>query len=212
MLGPHVGRDSDKNRITMLEGPPFAPELSQLVPYFSTVSFANVFRSIKLPDRRVSFSATPPKSISPKPQTWVSAATARPATSAENTPTTEPGPTFEAETDHILRNNYGQRVDSPLRFSQPFVSVLKNRKLCNNYHLTDYCPYPQCKHAHGKKLEGRELDTLRYVARLAPCKWGLECDDPDCYSGHKCVHPGCDGSECRFSYDMHNVDTRVASR
>lgn len=211
MLGPYMGCESDSKRITMLEGPPFAPELSYLVPHFSTVSFATVFRNIKLPNRRVSFSTTPPKSISPKPQTWASTVTARPTTSSGNTPTQESVPTFEPEMNRVPRNIHNQRVDLPPRVSQPLVIALKNRKLCNNYHLTDNCPFPQCKHAHGKKLEGLELSTLRWVARLAPCKWGLECNDPNCFSGHRCMYPDCNGSDCRFSYDMHNVDIRVAS-
>lgn len=207
MLAPYLGHESVTRQITMLEGPPFAPELARLVPHFTTTSFATVFRNTKLPSRRVSFSTTPPQSTTPKPASWASAVTMRPTTSTEDMQ--EPLHTLELKVGAIPRNAYGQRVDMPLSFSQALFPMLKAAKLCNPYHLTEKCPFSSCNYTHGRKLEGIELTTLRYVARLAPCKWGLDCSDSNCILGHRCVRTRCDGGDCRFSYDMHNVDTKI---
>lgn len=115
--------------------------------------------------------------------------------------------------DLIPRNGKGQRVDIPLKFSRNLVGGINGRKYCNNYHLLGECPYygeNGCRHEHGDRLKGAQLNTLCYIARLTPCKAGLACDDPECFWGHKCVHGSCNVVGCRFSSDMHNVDTKVA--
>lgn len=209
MLGPYAGIEMISKRITMLKGPPLAEELSRLAHNFTTISFTEVFRTVKLPERRVSFSAPSPNSNSPRPATWASTVTATPTPSAGNPLRQEAAPMVEPGTGSIARNALGQRVDPPLNISQPLVVTLKKEKLCNNWHLTNSCPYPQCKHKHGEKLKGKDLNTLRYVARLAACDWGLECNDPDCFRGHRCLKTNCDGSGCQFAYRMHDVDTRI---
>lgn len=60
MLGPYSGSDAVRERVTMVEGPPFAQELLQLVDKFRKTKFPKVFRDTKIPPRRVSFSTTPP--------------------------------------------------------------------------------------------------------------------------------------------------------
>ncbi|KAL9591470.1 MAG: hypothetical protein Q9179_007692 [Wetmoreana sp. 5 TL-2023] len=216
MLGPYAGNNRVCNRVTMLEGPPFAQELSQLVHKFRQSSFPEVFRDSKIPPRRVSFCTTPPPSItpplskSPKPSTWASTigtASAAPAVELATPEKTRP----RQPQGGIPRNSEGQRIDPPLTTSQVLVAKLKARKLCNNHYLGGYCPYPDCIHDHDAKLNDKELTALRYVARMAPCKWGIYCDDTECFSGHQCKPNHCHGANCRFPAEMHKMDTRIAS-
>ncbi|KAL8822066.1 MAG: hypothetical protein Q9191_007191 [Dirinaria sp. TL-2023a] len=141
MLAPYAGNEKINRRVTMLEGPPFAQELSQLVQKFGTCSFPAVFRSTKIPPRRVSFSATPPGSPSPKLGSWASAV----AIGAAAASTFERAPVdlqrINGSKDSVLRNSKGQRVDPPLVVSPNLVNVLKARKLCNFHHLAGHCPY-----------------------------------------------------------------------
>ncbi|PYH31089.1 uncharacterized protein BO87DRAFT_399787 [Aspergillus neoniger CBS 115656] len=53
ILGSHQG----SNRISLVQGAPFAWEMEQLASEFQTTSFPEVFRSTKLPSRASSFSA-----------------------------------------------------------------------------------------------------------------------------------------------------------
>ena len=210
MLAPYAGNDNFSRRITLLEGPPFAQELSQLVQKFRTYSFPTVFRDTKIPPRRVSFSTTPPSSTSPKLGSWANAVGAAAASTSEKIPA-DLQRTNEFK-NSIPRNSKGQRVDLPLSASQNLVNVLKARKLCNFHHLAGHCPFGNCKHEHGAKLSEKELTALRYVAQMAPCRWGLDCEDEDCFAGHQCKPAYCHGGDCRFPNEMHNVDMRVAIR
>ena len=109
----------------------------------------------------------------------------------------------------VLRNRQGQRVDSRLDYRQEDYIALKGRKLCNSFHILGRCQYRGCSHEHGEKLSPRETVALRAVARLSPCSKGLNCADPDCFSGHRCAWDTCQlGSKCRFPAAMHNVDTK----
>lgn len=56
---------------------------------------------------------------------------------------------------------------------------------------------------------------LAAIARMIPCRYGLECHDPECTFGHRCPYsePGqreCHwGSSCRFEAASHGIDTTV---
>ena len=52
LFGPLAYRDDARERITLVEGPPFARELADLKGKFRTVSFEKVFRSEKLVNSR----------------------------------------------------------------------------------------------------------------------------------------------------------------
>ena len=196
-------------RITLVEGPPFAGEMATLVEKFHSTSFPTVFRDTKIPTRRVSFSTTPPKSISPKPPSWAATVQSKPA-QANNLPARQTTQTPPSVSVPIPRNSKSQRVDPPIKASQTMVAIMKQKKLCNNWYLTAYCPYNDCKHGHNEKLNEKQIAALRLVARCAPCSQGLDCDDEDCFSGHRCPRDHCiRGIECRFPADMHDVDNRV---
>ena len=118
----------------------------------------------------------------------------------------------------VERNKYGQRVD---RFD--FKSIpredlnrLKKLKLCNYHFLLGECPNEDyCYHDHDRKLTKQELHILTAIARMTPCRFGLECDDPECIYGHRCPQsePGKKtcfrGDNCRFEPIAHGIDTNI---
>ena len=220
LLGPLIEDEAACRRITLLEGPPFARELADIKDSFRTVSFDNVFRDQKLVKRRVSFQLSRPGTPSAD-----YAAAAASAPTAPSAPSVTPqGPAApknsmateapqNAVTADVLRNSQGQRVDSPLSYSmQEFVN-LKNRRLCNSYHILGRCPFLEfhgnCQHDHKVKLNDRQKAALRAVARQSPCQAGLYCSDMDCLAGHRCTRINCPRTNCRFPLAMHNVDTKV---
>ncbi|KAH2316200.1 hypothetical protein KXW18_004356 [Aspergillus fumigatus] len=117
----------------------------------------------------------------------------------------------------VEQNKYGQRVD---RFdiktiSKDDLARMKKLKLCNYFYLKGECPIEDCRHDHSRKLTKSEYHTLMVVARMTPCRYKFECDDPDCMYGHRCPHsePGkreCVwGSTCRFDAAAHGIDTII---
>lgn len=231
LLGPYSGTESDGQRITMLEGPPFERELAQLKDKFHTTSFPAVFRTTKLESRRVSFSktATPPPSASavkPTAPSWATTISLNKditpsANQTMNNAANQNGPIsndfglgqpVSMPEFGVHRNGKGQRVDPPLKVSSTLVYNLKPQKLCNAYHLLGSCHTPYCKHEHGERLSAKETEALRAIARMAPCQYKLACEDEECYSGHRCPNQPCVWNECRFSKEMHNVDTKIVAK
>ncbi|KAL4878870.1 hypothetical protein BJY04DRAFT_194781 [Aspergillus karnatakaensis] len=117
----------------------------------------------------------------------------------------------------VERNKYGQRVDrlDVQSIAREEVNRIKKLKLCNYYFLQGECPNEHCHHDHDRKLTKSELLTLTAVARMTPCRYGLECDDPECMYGHRCPQsePGRKdcywGSSCRFNTAAHGIDTNI---
>lgn len=117
----------------------------------------------------------------------------------------------------VERNKYGQRVDR-LDFKtvpRDELSRIKKLKLCNFYFLQGECPNDNCYHDHSRKLTKNELFILKAIARMTPCRFGLECDDPECMYGHRCPQsePGRKdcywGTNCRFDNSAHGIDTNI---
>jgi hypothetical protein len=183
LLGQYSANDDLAKRITLLKGPPFAPELAVLSPKFKTESFSSVFRVTKLPNRYAPFSTTlPPQTRTPAATNYASAAAKAPPSPPPETKST-PSDLKKAQKPKAAFNSAGERVDLPISVSQREVSALKQRKMCNYWHLTGDCYSPDCPHEHGTRLTGKDLDTLRYIARLTPCVT-LRCVDEDCFYGH----------------------------
>lgn len=117
----------------------------------------------------------------------------------------------------VGRNKYGQRVDRTdfKNFPREEVNRIKKLKLCNFYFLLGECPIENCLHDHSHKLTKSELLVLKVVARMTPCRYGTECDDPECMYGHRCPHsePGKSdcywGSTCRFEPSAHGIDLNI---
>ena len=202
LLAPHTKTTS----ITLLKGPPFAPELAKLVPQFRTTSFEDIFRSTKLPSRQVLSTVTPPKTPAPNYATAVRKPL--PLSSSFVPPAMANG-TTNAIKSNIARNTKGQRVDIPLRFSQLDIVSLKKQRLCNPYHILGNCNWGDCHHPHGARLTGPKLEALKHIARMSPCPNGLECQDEHCISGHRCMKVNCVIFLCRFGKEMHGVDTVI---
>ncbi|KAI9737448.1 MAG: hypothetical protein M1834_009602 [Cirrosporium novae-zelandiae] len=207
LLGPYSENENTASRITLLEGAPFARELAELANKFKTASFQSVFRDTKLQTH--TFSTTPPSSPTSLPLSYASTvSTKRPSVSSI---------THESEINTpyrpvVLKNSKGQRVDPLLKPVQTIVSSIKPRKLCNYYHiLGGVCPWQMCSHQHGPRLTGKELEALRFIARLTPCVNGLECDDDRCVMGHRCQNHSYWRSDCRFPKEMHAVDSKIVN-
>lgn len=118
----------------------------------------------------------------------------------------------------VERNKYGQRVDRLDFKSIPRddLNRLKKLKLCNYHFLLGECPNEEnCYHDHDRKLTKQELHILTAIARMTPCRFGLECDDPECIYGHRCPQsePGKKtcfrGDSCRFEPVAHGIDTNI---
>ncbi|KAL7909638.1 hypothetical protein GGI35DRAFT_389559 [Trichoderma velutinum] len=207
-----------RGQITLLAGPPFAYELAAIKDKFQNVTFDNIFRGQKLPNeanRRTSFHITPPGTPMPSNAPLSFAAAAKvPSSPAHSAPAQlycpEPKPSPNGV---ILRNRLGQRVDSRLSYSQADFSSLKDRKLCNNFHLLGKCyyldKYGKCHHIHGEKLTAQQLEALRGIARQSPCLNGLSCSQTDCVAGHRCPREPCHLENCWFPKEMHGVDSQV---
>ena len=129
-----------------------------------------------------------------------------------------------------MRNLKGQRIDDTLDYDRDEVQRLKKLKMCNQHYIgLGCCHYnagksDKCPHRHDIRLTTKERYSLRVVARETPCKKGFECDDVKCIYGHRCPFPLAtegsargsgmclNGDNCRFSRDMHGVDTKVVKK
>lgn len=212
MLEPYLQSETDRGRITLLEGPPFAPELVRIKNRFRTLSFPDILRDDKLPAVRIVPYVAPMQTIpaaSTPSSGWAAAASKPPITP----PMDHPRALSPKKEEGVCRNALGQRVDSRLQYNQQDFFDIRPLKLCNNYHLLGSCYQGKsCSHKHGEKLGPRKLAALRALSRSAACPWGLDCDDPDCIGGHRCVRPNCKRGICQFSEEMHDVDTKIVTR
>lgn len=222
-------------RVSLIEGIPFERELESLKSSFRVTKFPELFRSSKI---AVVFApwkaavATKPRSVlTPSPNQYaVSPSRASTVTASSNSGTgsgnhTSTSGEFQvvrsktgpSPPNTVERNKYGQRVDR-LDFKtipRDELSRLKKLKLCNFHFLQGECPNENCHHDHSRKLTKNELFILKAIARMTPCRFGLECDDPDCMYGHRCPQsePGKKdcywGSNCRFDVAAHGIDTNI---
>ncbi|KAH8822020.1 hypothetical protein F5884DRAFT_769748 [Xylogone sp. PMI_703] len=207
LLQPYVGDDSKSARIILIEGPRFVKELARLKEKFPIVCFPDLFRNTKLPSRRVSFSTTPPST--PIPNALSYAATIASPVHAAAVRTDDHPVTIPARKDYpVLQNSKGQRLDAIINPPQSLVRVLRDKKLCNWYHILGECPYPDCAFVHGVRLDEKGIEARRLLARQAPCSSGLQCKDKNCLLGHQCPDKACAriGKGCRFTPEMHSVD------
>lgn len=139
--------------------------------------------------------------------------------SGASTPFTVMSPTIAkaVPVKGVARNRLGQRVDK-VDDSIPYQELqrIKKMKLCNIYYLVgkNACD-SDCGHTHSYLLKQHEKTILKEVARMTPCFYRLECDDPECIYGHRCPQskPGkkdCYYKEdCRFTGWGHGIDDKV---
>lgn len=208
------------DRITMIEGPPFAADLRKVAQGFRQVSFRTIFRSTKIevvPNGiHVAAGVKRPASealTSLRDRQTAKADTAvvaRPKSTDANATHSNPAsnPTL-APSPIIFQNQYGQRLDAPLTIDKNYLQQLYNghSRLCNNFYLRGYCPYgAACEWDHSLKLNQLQLDTFRQKARTSNCRNPF-CVDPACCLGHMCPRgESCNISQCKFLPEMHNID------
>jgi hypothetical protein len=124
-------------------------------------------------------------SSNPTVGSWATTAVSNISRLASPPPTPQPITSASAV---IPRNRFGQRIDSPIKFDQSDVKRVKDLHMCNVYFLRQDCPYGRdCTHDHSYKPNKNELQTLKYVARMTPCRFGSECDEIKCIYGHRYV-------------------------
>ncbi|KAL2857001.1 hypothetical protein BJX68DRAFT_229908 [Aspergillus pseudodeflectus] len=224
-------------RVSLIEGIPFGKNLDSLKAHYRFTRFPSLFRESKITPVWTPWKAavaTKPRSLltpSPNPQAAPLSRTSSNITTASNSaPITTPASSHSGDDFQLVRskptssrpkiverNKYGQRVDRLDIQSIPREEVnrIKKLKLCNYLFLQGECPNENCHHDHSRKLTKNELQTLTAVARMTPCRYGLECDDPECMYGHRCPQsePGRKdcywGSSCRFNTAAHGIDTNI---
>ncbi|RMZ77446.1 hypothetical protein DV738_g4421, partial [Chaetothyriales sp. CBS 135597] len=118
----------------------------------------------------------------------------------------------------IQTNRFGQRIDDTDSTIPNYeIQRVKKLKLCNLYYLQgkDMCPSSSCTHRHDYPISNSERRTLREVARMTPCYFRTECENPDCIYGHQCPQNKPNEPDCYFKEDCryhgwgHGIDTRV---
>jgi hypothetical protein len=161
LLQPYVGDNSKNKRIILIEGPPFVKELARLKDKFLVASFPDLFRNTKLPPWRVSFSTTPPPT--PIPNTFSYAATTASLVDAAAVRTDDAHDsllTVPARRDYpVLQNSRGQRLDAIISPPQSLVRVLRDKKLCNPFHILGDCTYTDCIFLHGVRLDEKGIEA-----------------------------------------------------
>ena len=224
-LRQYVPVDGLSQDITLIEALPFATYLEQLSHKFQTTSLPGIFRDSKIVvTTRLSMHETTKPVVMPMeqktpPSTWATTTLKAalptiadkeniPPPTAAPQPTVLPTPTPTAGGPFIYQNKNGERIDKPINIDKDLVYELKGRKMCNKHWLLGKCDQGEwCTHSHKGPLTKKELENLRHVARMRPCQEGLDCLDPSCYDGHRCVHgPKCTKKDCWFSNAMHMVE------
>lgn len=208
-----LGDLSANDRITLLEGVPFEKELTMLKSKYKTTKFEGLFRTTKINVYQQQYppQLTPPQltpvqsqyqspyqpvmarpspapssnasSMNPMATSWATTAVSNATRIVSPPPTPQPTP---AAVQTIPRNRHGQRIDPVVKFDANEVERVKKLKMCNVHFLRHDCIFgDDCTHDHSYKPNKNEVQTLRHVARMTPCKFGTECDEIKCIYGHR---------------------------
>ncbi|KAM0096416.1 hypothetical protein ACP6JD_000178 [Aspergillus fumigatus] len=201
--GKNKASDKIEGRVTLIEGVPLRGDMKAMKPSYRVAKFTHIFRETNIVSASASQETNARSSLTPSP---VQHATSLSKTSA-NTTMTSNSPALSTSSRKmpkseefqpvvrsirskassssppkiVERNKYGQRVD---RFdiktiSKDDLARMKKLKLCNYFYLKGECPIEDCRHDHSRKLTKSEYHTLMVVARMTPCRYKFECDDPD---------------------------------
>jgi hypothetical protein len=121
-------------------------------------------------------------------------------------------------TPGVDRNRLGQRVDKmDDTIPREDIQRVKKLKLCNVFFLqgASACNRSTCNHDHDYKLSRNDKKVLEQVARMTPCYYQTECDDPKCIYGHRCPQSKPGEKECWYKEDCrfwgwgHGIDPKV---
>ncbi|GFF33219.1 hypothetical protein IFM46972_03817 [Aspergillus udagawae] len=230
-------------RVTLIEGVPLQGGMKAMKPSYRVAKFTHIFRETSIASASAPQEAAvvtkPPSSLTPSPVQHATplSKTSTNTTMTSNSPALSNSSRIMPKSEEfqpvvrsirsksssspppkvVERNKYGQRVD---RFDiksipKDDLNRMKKLKLCNYFYLQGECPIEDCHHDHSRKLTKSEHHILTVVARMTPCRYKSDCDDPDCMYGHRCPHsePGKKdcvwGSTCRFDAAAHGVDTTI---
>ncbi|KIY01382.1 uncharacterized protein Z520_02934 [Fonsecaea multimorphosa CBS 102226] len=218
-LGPYALPNALNDRITLLEGPPFPYDLKKVAQGFQQTSFKAIFRSTKIqiiPNGTATVVAGV-KRPAPEPLSAVrDRPSPRPVAAVLTPPKAQPGLNAQqpavspiVPSPIIYQNQYGQRLDIPLKIDKQYLQYLYdyNSRLCNNFYLKGQCTYgANCEWDHSQVLNQVQLDTFRHKARTSACRSAF-CQDPQCPLGHMCPRNGaCNIPACKFLPEMHHID------
>ncbi|RAL14924.1 CCCH zinc finger protein [Aspergillus homomorphus CBS 101889] len=244
ILGDSLHDKDLMGRVTLIEALPFGENLNAVRASFRTMSCSEIFRESKIcpiwspwkaavatqprslltPSPKLETKPSPPRASLTRTSTSVSAplspytSSSRPSSPEEEFQVVRgKAAAAPARPKVVERNKFGQRVDrlDLKNINQQEMNRLKKLKLCNFYYLQGECPVDDCQHDHSHKLTRNEHVILAAIARMIPCRYGLECDEPECTYGHRCPYsePGereCHwGSSCRFDPASHGIDTTI---
>jgi hypothetical protein len=242
-LVEEVSHESD--RLVLLEAVPFSKGMAALQPNFRSVKFDGLFRSTKMVPPAVPTNVILPvlakvesnrtsgnnSAASTPSMNWATVTAKAAAPVPVITPNIPAPPTTIAKpvqaqrkpsenktsTKSIFTNRLGQRIDKTDDTIPNYeIQRVKKIKLCNAYYLQDQnCTSSHCTHRHDYPISNSERKTLREVARMTPCYFQTDCEDPECIYGHRCPQSkpgeaGCYyGNDCRFHGWGHGIDTRI---
>ena len=216
-LRPFIPVEGVSQHITLIEALPFAQYMQPISHKFQTANFPKIFRDTKIVAHRTStYEPTRAPSVEQQtpPSAWATTAmkNALPIVAdKENIPPPPPAPPATQTGPFVWVNKNGDRVDKPIDrdlYDKDIVYKIKGRKMCNKHWLQGYCDKGDfCPHDHKGPLTRRELENLRYVARMRPCDNGRYCRNPDCLDGHRCqAGNNCKkGNDCWFQ-GLHDVE------
>jgi hypothetical protein len=227
-------------RISLIEGVPFERELDSIKASYRVTQFPGLFRNSKISNTSTrgapKTQMAAPSVLSPKQGSSLTRTSTNTTSSSSSTPASwsswasvtalhpgditlqPPKPADPAPSSNTVpRNKYGQRIDQ-FEFKtipKEDLNRIKKMKLCNLHFLLGDCPNTNCHHDHTHPLTKNERVVLQAVARMTPCRFGLECDEPKCIYGHRCPQSEVGrkdcywGSSCRFEPSQHGIDTTV---
>ena len=224
LLRGYTQSSGKSERITLIEALPFAHEIRLLSDKFEAVKFDDLFRTTKLTVNSIASRNIPSATeslqttISSREPAFPALTYAAKAVNGSSSQSVSPASVSKRSiltvdnAKSIYINENDQRVDRPLsNLNKGLVQTLKQRRLCNKFHLAKQCGYGNnCTHAHGPALSDVELENLRAVSRLKPCSYRLLCRQFDCIDGHRCQQgANCQNrssGKCWFSDEMHTVE------
>ncbi|KAL1956427.1 hypothetical protein VTO42DRAFT_7313 [Malbranchea cinnamomea] len=214
-------------RISLIEGVPFEKELSLIKTAYRVTKFEGLFRDTKIVPSRDNWAGAarngpnqpiPVRAASNSSgstfSTWAATTAASANATFSDLAASKPG---TPSPPVVERNKYGQRVDRVdfKAIPKDELTRVKKLKLCNLYFLLGECPNINCYHNHDCKLTKNDRVILQAVARMTPCHFGTDCDDPTCIYGHRCPQSEVGrkdcyyGANCRFSTSAHGIDTNI---
>lgn len=176
--GSHRGSD----RISLVEGPPFACELRDLASDFETISFPKVFRSKKM-SRKVSFGGitttpvpTPPRTPTPN---YVTIAKRNYLISNDISLAVD-SPARTTVTNSlklvVCKNANDEWVDSALQIStKSRIDYLMQHKYCNQFHILGSCLWGgSCTHKHDLRLVDQDVVDLMWIKHFSKIRNSLK--------------------------------------